>query len=100
MHTTYERLRHQLIARCEALMTSPEDLAVLSEFKGYTPELYVYIEGDNIQGISATEDVNVSVFDEGAYETAVTFNSVEMTPEQWDAMIEENTKAGHIKAIR
>jgi Cu/Zn superoxide dismutase len=70
------------------------------------PEIYVYISGGNLQGISATENIHAHLFDQDNLDAedtdTVTIHNGEdeyKTPEQWDAMIAEKTKAGEIIGI-
>lgn len=62
-----------------------------------TPTLYIFIEGGYVHGISATEMMNVNVFDMDNYKSCP--ENSEYTPEEWQQLIKEKTKSGEILPI-
>jgi hypothetical protein len=77
--------------------------AQLAIMQTYTPTVYAYIEGGNLQGVSATEAMEFKLFDKDNYyaevaeveEDEVALALIE-TPEQWDAVIIAKTEAKEI----
>jgi len=70
---------------------------VINEFSKYEPEIYIRIEGHNIQGISGTEKISINKLD--IYDCKHAPEELEMTREEWDLMIDEKTNKQEIKAI-
>lgn len=73
----------------------------------YRPEVYAYIEGGNLQGVSATEPVSFELFDQDNLDAAQYESSEEEdsfverhgTAEGWDEMIKTKTNAGELTAV-
>jgi hypothetical protein len=81
-----------------------EATKIIEDFKKYQPVLYMYIEGGQIQGMSATENIFIIKFDHQDYlaskEPWAENEYMEgMTPESWDTLINQKTTNGEIKAI-
>lgn len=76
----------------------------LREFKSYTPEIFIYVEGGNVQGASATEPMTVILFDKDNYMVGVDGSQEDFianfgTPEDWDKKIRAKTKAKELVDI-
>jgi hypothetical protein len=72
---------------------------ILSDFKQYCPRVYMYTEGGQIQGMSATENVVMLKFDDDDYKASTEPYLDGMTPETWDTMITGRTLSGEIKPV-
>lgn len=86
----------------ENLALIDEAETLLEEMKEYTPEIYLYIEGGNLQGISGTEGIAVEKFDKDDYDQSWQedgTNNYDYTPEQWDEMITKLEAEKKIKGI-
>lgn len=69
----------------------------LTKFVEYRPEIYIYIEGGNIQGISATESIGVNIFDHDNYNADP--KEYDTDPETWDNDITSMTETKEIKSV-
>lgn len=76
---------------------------VLAEFTAYQPCIYVFVEGGNIQGASATEPIGFNLYDkdnlDGADDKEQEFLDTFGSPSEWDAKLKSLTKSGHIIPI-
>jgi hypothetical protein len=70
---------------------------VKEDFEKYSPSIYIYIEGGLIQGVSATEDISINKFDKDDWD--LDEESQEMTPDQWEEMIQEKENNLEIKGV-
>lgn len=73
-----------------------EHRKLVEEFENYTPSVYVYVEGGNISGASATERITFNLFDEDNFKAG---EDQYGTPEEWSAMIKERTEKGELVDI-
>lgn len=76
----------------------------IKDFEEYQPAIYLYVEGGNIQGASATESLSFNLFDkDNLYgvdeEEEKKFIETFGTPDQWDEMIKQKTADNDIKFI-
>lgn len=81
----------------ETRMFIEEAKKVIEDFTKYEPAIYIYIEGNNIQGISGTENISINKFDTEDYKTVP--EEQEMTPEEWEQSINDKTNSKEIRAI-
>lgn len=87
----------------EILATISQHRHLVEIFENNTPEIYVFVEGGNIQGMSATEPMEVNVFDkdnlDGADDREEEFIDTYGTPDEWDDMIKLKTEANVLVGI-
>jgi hypothetical protein len=81
-----------------------ETRELIERFKNDIPEIYIYVEGGNIQGISANQDVAVNIFDKDnlygvSEEEEQSFYETFGTPEEWDEKIKSLTESKDIKGV-
>lgn len=69
----------------------------IQDFTMYQPEIYISIEGYNIQGILGTEKISVNKFDLDDFKTDPA--EQEMTEDEWTKMIDEKINSREIKSI-
>jgi hypothetical protein len=72
---------------------------IIGDFSAYVPAIYIYIEGCNIQGISATECISFNKFDMDDYNALIDDANEGYTPDSWDKMITEQSNTGEIRPI-
>jgi len=84
----------------ERLEQMAHETLLVQEFLKTPPAIYIYVEGGNIQGISATEPMEVNIYDKDNLENDEDRYIEEAgTPEAWDEMINKKTEAGEIMGI-
>lgn len=71
--------------------------AVLSEFEKHQPAIYVMLEGGNIQGASATCDIDFNLYDKDNYKAGDLPH--DLTPEEWNEQIEALTASNNITGV-
>lgn len=81
----------------ETRMFIEEAKKVIEDFTKYEPAIYIYIEGNNIQGISGTEKMSINKFDTEDYK--IVPEEQEMTSEEWEQSINDKTNSKEIRAI-
>lgn len=81
----------------ETRMFIEEAKKVIEDFTKYEPAIYIYIEGNNIQGISGTEKISINKFDTEDYK--IVPEEQEMTSEEWEQSIKDKTNSKEIRAI-
>lgn len=73
---------------------------MIEEFKFYQPKIYLYIEGGNLQGVSATETMHTEIYDKDNFEQSGEEEAAEMgTPDEWEAQIKALTDSQEITGI-
>lgn len=72
-----------------------EATKVIDEFEKHRPAVYIFLEGGNIQGASATCDIDFNLFDKDNYKAG----DDSQTPEEWNDQIEAMTESNEIKGI-
>ncbi|WP_143197610.1 hypothetical protein [Chitinophaga niabensis] len=72
---------------------------VINEFCSYYPAIFIYIEGGNIQGASASEGIQLNKFDLDDYKVLSNDEEQEYTPESWGQLISEMSNSGEIRSI-
>ncbi len=92
---THNRWRLKRIAKAEQ---------AIDAFEAFVPSLYIYVEGGNIQGITAEASVGVSVFYMANYRSGTTAEQAEFvesfgTQEEWDKMIAARTSIRELKSV-
>lgn len=84
----------------ETLQDIEDGKKLLEEFKNYKPEIYLYITGGNLQGISATENMTTEIYDNDNFDASDEEQQAEMgTPEEWDEQIKNLTDKNEIIGI-
>lgn len=79
----------------ETLASLEEDLKLAEELTKAKSEIYAYISGGVLQGISATCKMGVNLFDHDNYDAGDT----DTTPEEWEADIERMTADNEITGV-
>lgn len=74
------------------------------KFAEFKPEIYIYVEGGNIQGASANCQMAVEIYDEdliqcGPDENEQEYTESNGTPEEWSKMIDEETAKGNLTPV-
>lgn len=73
---------------------------IFKKLESYTPAVYVYVEGGNIQGASGTEQIEFFLFDKDNFDAADEQERNLMgTPDEWDIMIKEKEAKKLIQTI-
>lgn len=88
----------------ENLAAFKEQRKFISYFEQWVPSIYVYVEGGNIQGASATANINFNLYDIDNLHGCDEQEQKEFyknfgTPEQWDAMIKRRTETGELVPV-
>ena len=79
--------------------------AFVEDFKTWTPEVFIYLEGGCIQGASANCNMHFNLWDDDNEKEGevIHFENEEMSykerHKEWNTMIEEDTTKGIIKPI-
>jgi hypothetical protein len=77
-----------------------ETRELIEEFKNLTPEVFIFVQGGNIQGISANTDVSINIYDmDNHYADPERYEDENGTPEEWEKMIETKTNNNEIKGV-
>lgn len=72
---------------------------IIKEFQQYCPVIYMYVDGGQIQGMSATENIAILKFDQQDYDASTEPYMDGLTPASWQELINEKTNNRQVKSI-